>query len=167
MLFATSVLFLDTLFGEAGRDVRVMASVGILINAAFQVVKVRNMIIGAGVLPSGNDVRGVIMGDAVGAFVVGLPLAILLGLHTPLGVCSASSSRASSTRCAKLAIFTWRARRIRWDALARGATPARARPPLPRASPPPRLPRSPSVSEEHPWPSVADRASRRDPSSRV
>ncbi len=85
VLFATSVLFLDTLFGEAGRDVRVMASVGILINAAFQVVKVRNMIIGAGVLPSGNDVRGVILGDAVGAFVVGLPLAILLGLHTPLG----------------------------------------------------------------------------------
>ena len=36
---------------------RLMAGVGILLNAAFQVVKVRNMIVGAGVLPSANDVR--------------------------------------------------------------------------------------------------------------
>ena len=124
MLFATSVLFLDTLFGEAGRDVRVMAGVGILINAAFQVVKVRNMIIGAGVLPSGNDVRGVIMGDAVGAFVVGLPLAILLGLHTPLGYVGIFVARIVD-ECAKLAIFTWRAKRIRWNALVAETTELR------------------------------------------
>ena len=116
------MLFLDTLFGEAGRDVRVMAGVGILINAAFQVVKVRNMIIGAGVLPSGNDVRGVIMGDAAGAFLVGLPLAILLGLHTPLGYVGIFIARIVD-ECAKLAIFTWRARRIRWHALVDSTEP--------------------------------------------
>ena len=62
------------------------APLGIALNALFQVVKVRNMVLGAGVLPSGDDVRGVILGDVAGAFVVGLPLAVVLGLHTPLGV---------------------------------------------------------------------------------
>ncbi|MEO7449351.1 MAG: MATE family efflux transporter [Humibacillus sp.] len=121
-LFAASVLFLDVVFGEAGRDVRVMAGVGILINAAFQIVKVRNMIIGAGVLPSANDVRGVILGDAVGAFVVGLPLAILLGLHTPLGYVGIFVARIID-ECAKLAIFTWRARRLRWHTLVHEVAP--------------------------------------------
>jgi Na+-driven multidrug efflux pump len=116
VLFAASVLLLDVLFGEAGRDVRVMAGVGILVNAAFQVVKVRNMIVGAGVLPSANDVRGVIMGDVVGAFVVGLPLAVLLGLHTPLGYVGIFVARILE-ELAKLSIFTWRARRIRWERL--------------------------------------------------
>ena len=124
VLFATSVLLLDILFDEAGRDVRLMAGVGILVNAAFQVVKVRNMIVGAGVLPSANDVRGVILGDAVSAFVVGLPLAVLLGLHTPLGYVGIFAARIVE-ELAKLAIFTWRARRIRWDRLvAAPAAPA-------------------------------------------
>ena len=116
LLFAVSALLLDPLFGEAGPDVRLMAGVGILVNAAFQVVKVRNMIVGAGVLPSGNDVRGVILGDVVGAFLVGLPLAVLLGLHTPLGYVGIFAARIVE-ELAKLAIFTYRARRIRWDSL--------------------------------------------------
>lgn len=116
VLFGTSVLLLDVLFGEAGRDVRLMAGVGILVNAAFQVVKVRNMIVGAGVLPSANDVRGVIMGDVASAFAVGLPLAVLLGLHTPLGYVGIFVARIVE-ELAKLLIFSWRARRIRWDRL--------------------------------------------------
>jgi putative MATE family efflux protein len=121
-LFATSVLLLDALFGRAGQDVRVMAGVGILLNAAFQVVKVRNMIIGAGVLPSADDVRGVIMGDAAGAFVVGLPLAVLLGLHTPLGYVGIFLARIVE-ELAKLAVFTWRARRVRWERLVSAGDP--------------------------------------------
>jgi putative MATE family efflux protein len=117
VLFAASVLLLDLLFADAGAHVRFMAAVGILLNAAFQVVKVRNMIIGAGVLPSANDVRGVILGDVVGAFVVGLPLAIVLGLHTPLGWVGVFVARIVE-ELAKLAIFTWRARRVRWEGLA-------------------------------------------------
>ena len=116
LLFAVSVLLLDPLYGEAGPDVRLMAGVGILLNAAFQVVKVRNMIIGAGVLPSGNDVRGVILGDVVGAFGVGLPLAVLLGLHTPLGYVGIFAARIVE-ELVKLAIFSYRARRIRWEEL--------------------------------------------------
>jgi Na+-driven multidrug efflux pump len=63
-------------------------------------------------------VRGVILGDAVGAFAVGLPLAIVLGLHTPLGVLGVFVARVVE-EIAKLAIFTWRARRVRWDVLTR------------------------------------------------
>ena len=122
VLFGASVLLLEPLFADAGDEVRAMAVLGIAVNAAFQVIKVRNMILGAGVLPSGNDVRGVILGDAVGAFVVGLPLAILLGLHTPLGVLGVFVARVVE-EVAKLAIFTWRARRLRWDVLARGGHP--------------------------------------------
>jgi Na+-driven multidrug efflux pump len=127
VLFAASVLLLDALFGEAGHEVRTMAGVGILINAAFQVVKVRNMIVGAGVLPSANDVRGVIMGDVVGAFAIGLPLAVLLGLHTPLGYVGIFVARLLE-ELAKLAIFSWRARRVRWDVLVATAASAASRP---------------------------------------
>jgi putative MATE family efflux protein len=116
VLFGVSALLLEPLFGEAGPDVRLMAGVGILLNAAFQVVKVRNMIVGAGVLPSGNDVRGVILGDVVGAFAVGLPLAVLLGLHTPLGYVGIFAARIVE-ELAKLAVFSYRAKRIRWESL--------------------------------------------------
>jgi putative MATE family efflux protein len=117
LLFASTVLLLDAFFRDAGADVRQMAAAGIAVNAVFQVVKVRNMILGAGVLPSGNDVRGVILGDALGAFAVGLPLAVLLGLFTPLGFLGVWIGRVVE-EVAKLGIFTWRARRLRWEALA-------------------------------------------------
>ena len=74
------------------------------------------MIVGAGVLPSANDVRGVIIGDVVGAFAVGLPLAVLLGLHTPLGYVGIFAARIVE-EFAKLAIFSYRAKRIRWESL--------------------------------------------------
>ncbi|WP_189092324.1 MATE family efflux transporter [Deinococcus ruber] len=117
LLFALSTLLLGLLFREVGQDVRQAAAVGIVINAVFQVVKVRNMIVGAGILPSGNDTRGVILGDVVGAFLVGLPLAVLLGLYTPLGVTGVFLARVIE-ESVKLGVFTWRARRLSWDALA-------------------------------------------------
>ncbi len=85
-LLAASALAVPVLFANAGAQVQALAVVGILINALSQVIKVRNMILGAGVMPSGGDVRGVVLGDGVSAFLVGLPLAILLGLFTPLGI---------------------------------------------------------------------------------
>ena len=82
-----------------------------------QVVKVRNMIIGGGVLPGAADGKGVIIGDVVGAFVVGLPLAIGLGLYSPLGVWGVFLAR-SAEEVVKVLIFEWRRRRIDWDRLA-------------------------------------------------
>ena len=117
LLFALSAPLLGLLFREAGAEVRSMAALGILINSAFQIVKVRNMIVGAGILPSGNDTGGVILGDVVSAFVVGLPLAVLLGLYTPLGVTGVFLARVTE-ESVKMGIFAWRAGRLKWERLA-------------------------------------------------
>jgi putative MATE family efflux protein len=116
LLFAASAALVPVLFAHAGREVQVLAIIGILMNAAVQVVKVRNMILGAGVMPSGGDVKGVILGDGVSAFLVGLPLAILLGLFTPLGLVGIFVARILE-EVVKLVIFTWRTGRIRWTAV--------------------------------------------------
>lgn len=116
-LYLASILTLPFLFPEVESHVLVVASIGIVIAAAVQIFKVQNMILGAGVLPSGNDVRGVILGDVVGAFVVGLPIAIVLGLYTPLAVFGVFLAR-SIEEIAKLFIFKWRTNRIDWDKLA-------------------------------------------------
>lgn len=116
-LYVASIITLPYLFPRVDDPVLHVAAVGIVIAALVQTFKVQNMIVGAGVLPSGNDVRGVIMGDAVGAFGVGLPVAIGLGLYTPLGVYGVFIGRAVE-EVAKLQIFTWRKNRINWDQLA-------------------------------------------------
>jgi Na+-driven multidrug efflux pump len=115
-LLCVSAFTIPLLFTNAGPEVQMLAIVGVLINGASQVIKVRNMILGAGVLPSGSDVRGVIMGDVIGSFVVGLPLAIVLALFTPLGVVGLFVARVVD-ECAKLAVFTMRTRRISWEAV--------------------------------------------------
>ena len=116
VLFAASAIAVPVLFANAGTEVVTLAVIGILMNAAFQVVKVRNMILGAGVMPSGGDVKGVILGDGVGAFLVGLPLAIGLGLFTPLGLIGIFIARILE-EVVKLGIFSRRTRRIRWEAV--------------------------------------------------
>ncbi|WP_233554712.1 MATE family efflux transporter [Deinococcus cavernae] len=117
LLFALTSLFVPALFPRVGSDVHRIALIGILINAATQVFKVRNMIVGGGVLPSAGDGKGVIIGDVVGSFVVGLPLAILLGLYTPLGVWGVFLAR-SLDEVAKVIVFEWRKRRVDWPRLA-------------------------------------------------
>ncbi len=119
LLFALSGLLLPLLFPAVGADVRAIALGGILINAATQVVKVRNMILGGAALPSVGDGKGVITGDVVGAFVVGLPLAVFLGLYTPLGVWGVFLARVLD-ELAKVAIFEWRRRRVNWAGVAEG-----------------------------------------------
>lgn len=115
-LMALSALAIPTLFANAGGTVQALAVAGILINAAAQVVKVRNMILGAGVLPSGGDVRGVILGDAVSTFAVGIPLALVLSLATPLGLIGLFLARVIE-ELVKVAIFEYRTRRISWHAV--------------------------------------------------
>lgn len=112
-LFALSSLLLPFLFPALESDVLGLASIGILINALLQPLSVR-MLLYAAVLPAGNDTTGIIIGDFSGPYLVGLPLTLVLGLLTPLGMLGAVIGKASE-EVLKLAIFSYRSRRIRWD----------------------------------------------------
>ncbi|AFZ67614.1 MATE family efflux transporter [Deinococcus peraridilitoris] len=116
VLFMASAYLLPHLYPNISPATLQVAFWGIVINAAFQVVKVRNMILGGGVLPSGGDARGVVIGDLIGPFVVGLPLAYLLGFTLELGVWGVFWGRIAD-EVAKASFFTWRVRRLRWQAL--------------------------------------------------
>ncbi|MEY4137380.1 MAG: hypothetical protein RL205_1508 [Actinomycetota bacterium] len=116
-IYALSALAIPVLFTEVSDEVIRVATIGIVINGIIQAVKVRNMIVGAGVLPSGNDVKGVILGDVFSTFVVGLPLALFLGLSTPLLAIGIFLARVVE-EVVKLGIFSWRQSRVNWDALA-------------------------------------------------
>jgi Na+-driven multidrug efflux pump len=128
VLYGATALVLPLLFHDTTDEVRTMATAGIALYAISQVVKVRNMILGAGVLPSAGDVRGVIF--------VGLPLAVVLGLHTPLGVAGVFAARVIE-ELTKVVIFSRRTRRVRWDVLGESARP------VPRAAR-----RQPAVARE-------------------
>lgn len=117
LLYAASILVLGPLFPKVDDEVRHLAAIAIAINAAFQWAKVQNMVIGGGLLPGGNDLKAVVLGDSVGVGVAGLPLAIGLGLFTPLGFIGVLVGR-SAEELLKLAIFRRRLKRIDWEALA-------------------------------------------------
>ena len=115
-LYAISAFAVPIGFQNAGSDVQQLAISLIFAQSLVQVIKVRNMILGGGILTSGSDIRGVIYGDAVGALVVGIPLAFALGLYTPLGIWGIVIGRAAD-EIIKLLIFEYRARRINWQKL--------------------------------------------------
>ena len=112
-LFALSSLALPALYPELSPEVVQSAQIGVLISAAMQPVIVR-MLLHAAVLPSGNDTTGIIIGDIAGPFLFGLPLTIVLGFFTPLGVIGAFVGRAAED-AVKLAVFSFRSRLISWD----------------------------------------------------
>lgn len=117
LLYFGSTLLLGMLFPKVSDDVLHLAFLGIAINAAFQWVKVQNMLLGGGMLPSGSDLKGVVVGDTVGVAAAGLPLAIGLGLFTPLAFVGVMLGRIGE-ELIKFGLFRARLRRIDWDALA-------------------------------------------------
>lgn len=112
-LFALSSLLLPVFFPELSRDVLGMATAGVLINALVQPLTVR-MLLFASVLPAGNDTTGIIIGDFSGPYLVGIPLTLLLGFLTPLGVLGAIIGKGGED-IVKLLVFAYRSRRIHWE----------------------------------------------------
>jgi len=112
-LFAASALLLPFMFPEISSEVLSLATWGIIINAAVQPLIARMLIVAA-VLPAGNDTLGIIIGDFSGPYFVGLPLTLILALFTPLGVLGAIIGK-SAEDVVKMVIFSYRARRMRWD----------------------------------------------------
>jgi Na+-driven multidrug efflux pump len=117
VLFALSSLATPWLYPEIGPAVLIPVTCGILLNASIQTFKVRIGLMGAAILPSGDDVRNVVIGDFISPFVVGIPLAISLAFFTPLGVYGIFVARAIE-EFFKFGFFSWRQRRISWDAVA-------------------------------------------------
>ncbi|SMB92629.1 MATE family efflux transporter [Deinococcus hopiensis] len=113
-LFACSAFLLPLLYPQVGAEVRAVAQSTILLNAAVQVAKVANMVRGGGVLPSASDTRGVLIGDATSAFLVGLPLAWLLAFGLDLGIWGVLLARAAE-EIVKVGIFAWRTRQVVWS----------------------------------------------------
>jgi len=116
-LFASSALVTPWLYPEIGPAVLVPVTVGILLNASIQTFKVRIGLMGAAILPSADDVRGVVIGDFISPFFVGIPLALVLSFLTPLGVYGIFVARVIE-EFFKFGFFSWRQRRISWDAVA-------------------------------------------------
>src|SRR5690349_17489353 len=86
VVFVCMILPLAFLYPNVGSDVLQIAAWSIVINGIFQAMKVRNMILGGGILPSGGDTTGILMGDFTSMVLVGLPLAFLLAFGLGLGV---------------------------------------------------------------------------------
>ena len=112
-LFALSSLLLPVFFPELSGDVLSLATAGVLINALVQPLTVR-MLLFASVLPTGNDTTGIIIGDFSGPYLVGIPLTLVLGFLTPLGVLGAIIGKAGED-IVKLLVFAHRSRRVHWE----------------------------------------------------
>ncbi|MDH6422973.1 MATE family efflux transporter [Aurantimicrobium minutum] len=117
VLFALSSLAVPDMFPEIGPSVLVPVTFAILLNAAIQFVKVRIALLGAAILPSGDDVKGVVMGDFIAPFFVGVPIVIALAFFTPLGIYGLFIGRTIE-EFFKVFFFSWRERRIQWQAVA-------------------------------------------------
>lgn len=117
VLFAASALAVPTLFPEIGPAVLIPVTFAILLNATIQFVKVRIALLGAAILPSGDDVKGVVVGDFIAPFLVGVPITIALAFLTPLGIYGLFIGRTIE-EFFKVFFFSWRERRIQWQAVA-------------------------------------------------
>jgi putative MATE family efflux protein len=115
--YLASASLLPLLFPNVSPEVRRMAIIAIAINALFEWAKTLNGVMGVGVLPSGSDMKGVVLGDGLSIGLVGLPVGALLGLCTPLGLYGVVIGRQLEEVC-KQFIFRARARRIDWERLA-------------------------------------------------
>lgn len=117
VLFAASAFAVPTLFPEIGPAVLIPVTFAILLNATIQFVKVRIALLGAAILPSGDDVKGVVVGDFIAPFLVGVPITIALAFFTPLGIYGLFIGRTIE-EFFKVFFFSWRERRIQWQAVA-------------------------------------------------
>ena len=121
VLFAATALAVTALFPTVTPVVITYTITGILANAMMQPIKVQNALHGGGILPSGGDVKGVMITDFVSPFLVGLPLAIATVAFTDWGFYGIIGARLVE-EVAKYALFRWRTRALNWIALAKTPT---------------------------------------------
>jgi MATE family, multidrug efflux pump len=111
-LYLGTIALLPIFYPHVGAEVLQIAFWCIVVNSLVHSVKVRNMIL-VGILPSGGDVRGLVVGDIVGTCVIGLPLAYLLGFSLGLGAWGILIARVVE-EIVKTFFFGWRVGRFGW-----------------------------------------------------
>ena len=112
LLIGTSFL-LPVLYPRVGNKVLQVAFWGILIAASVQPAKVLNSILGNGILPSGGDTKFVLLGHLVSSYLVGLPVAVWLGLFAGLNARGVFGARALE-EIIKVTVFFLRFRTPAW-----------------------------------------------------
>src|ERR1700723_2124688 len=93
LLFGSSFL-VPFIYPNVGKEVLHFTYWGLIIAACVQPAKVLNSILGNGILPSGGDTKYILLGHLVGSYLVGLPVAVWLGIFAGLNVWGVFGSRA-------------------------------------------------------------------------
>lgn len=112
LMLLTSWL-LHLMYPDVTAQAHDLARWGLIFYAIFQPVKVTNMIMGAGILRGGGLTKFVAMVDILDAFIIGLPIAYLLGFHFHMGFQGVLIGRVCE-EVSRVIIFIVRYRKPQW-----------------------------------------------------
>jgi putative MATE family efflux protein len=104
---------LPVFFVNTTPQVQSWAFWAVVIGAAFQAVKVSNMIF-FGVISSGGDTRFLLLSDFVTVFVCGLPVAYFLAFNLQWGFWGVILGRMIAEETVRVVMFLWRYRSGKW-----------------------------------------------------
>lgn len=86
LVLASLALVVRVFFPGISDQALALAKLGIVVNALFQPVKVTNMILGGGILTSGNDTKFLALNGIFTVYMVGVPVALFCGFYLHLGL---------------------------------------------------------------------------------
>ena len=113
LLFAATGFLLPVFFPNISPQVQSWAFWAIILSAAFQVVKVSNMIF-FGVISSGGDTQFLLLSDFVTVFVFGLPVAYFLAFNAQWGFWGVMLGRLIAEETVRVVMFLWRYQSGKW-----------------------------------------------------
>jgi Na+-driven multidrug efflux pump len=113
VLYAATGFLLAIFFPNTTPQVQSWAFWTIMIGAAFQVIKVSNMIF-FGVISSGGDTQFLLFSDFVTVFVLGLPVAYLLAFTFNWGFWGVILGRVIAEETLRVVMFFWRYQTGKW-----------------------------------------------------
>ena len=113
VLFAATGFLLPVLFPNITAQVQSWAFWAIVLSAAFQVVKVSNMIF-FGVISSGGDTLFLLLSDFITVFVCGLPVAYFLAFNLRWGFWGVMLGRLLAEETVRVIMFLWRYQSGKW-----------------------------------------------------
>ena len=113
LLFAATGFLLPVFFPNTTPQVQTWAFWAIILSAAFQLVKVSNMVF-FGVISSGGDTRFLLLSDFVTVFACGLPVAYFLAFNLQWGFWGVMLGRLIAEETVRVVMFLWRYQSGKW-----------------------------------------------------